>query len=386
MRTISVLIPDAEDPLTLRVMRSLGTVPGVAVDLMTSDPRASARLSRFCRRRHVTACSLIDAGRSDALVHALTHHPVDVLLPVSVAGARLVAAQRQRLARHAALPPLPDPAAMNLADDKANLCRFALTHDVPTPPFLVYPDQVPDLSVLGRLSYPVVLKPPSWASGRGIQLFRDQPTLARFLAAGQSVRHGGRYLLQSYMPGADLGLNVLCRDGQILAFTVQQNTISSAPPFGPVAAARFVRDPQPLEIGRRLLAAMRWNGVANLDMRRCADTGQTLLLEMNPRYWRSLPGSVYAGVNFPYLACLVALGQPITPTGHRLTAYADTRVAVWHALGLIVGRSPLKGLRLRNTDLRAAMTDPLPAFADCIKKLRSPKVKVASIRPVSPGA
>jgi predicted ATP-grasp superfamily ATP-dependent carboligase len=381
MKPISVLIPDGEHPLALRVMRSLGLTHRVTIDLMTSHRWPSSGLSRFCRRRHFTASSITGKDRCDAILKTIATVPIDVLLPVSVAGIYLLAAERRSLSRQVALPPLPDSAALDTANDKTALCRFARRHGVPMPPFLVFPDEVPEPGALRRLAYPVLLKPPSLEGGRGFQLFHDPQTLANFLETSPAVRTGGRYLLQSYLPGSDFGLNVLCRDGEILAFTVQRNALSASPPFGPAAGIHFVQDAQVLETGRRLLSALRWNGVANLDMLRCAATGETMLLEMNPRYWGTLMGSVHAGINFPYLACLVALGRPFPQTEYQPITYTEKFVALKQALRMVAGRPLLAGFRFRNTALSVALTDPLPALAYYCKSI----VKSSAARVVRAG-
>ena len=107
-------------------------------------------------------------------------------------------------------------------------------------------------------------------------------------------------------------------------------------------------------------AALRWNGVANLDMLRCAATGATMVLEINPRYWATLLGSVHARVNFPYLACLAALGHPFPPTKSQPITYADQSTAIKQMLKKMTGRPHLAGLKLRNTALWTSLTDPLP--------------------------
>lgn len=356
MKTISVLIPDGEHPLALRVMRSLGLTHQVTVDLLTTVRRSPYRLSRFCRRCHFTASRTYGKERLDVVLRTIESERIDVLLPVSVAGIRLVSVERQTLSPLVALPPMPDIATLNKANDKTALYHFAKRHGVMTPPSLVFPDDVPDHGAIARLPYPVLVKPPTLDGGQGIRLYHDPQTLARFLETG-----GARCLLQSYLPGADFGLNVLCRDGEILAFTAQRNAISVSPPFGPAAGIQFLQDTEVLETGRKLLSALRWNGVANLDMLRCAADGETMVLEMNPRYWGTLLGSVRAGVNFPYLACLAALGRPLPQTEFRPITYADKSVALRQILQKATGRPCLAGFRFRNTALWISMTDPLPA-------------------------
>ena len=370
MKAISVLIPDGEDHMALGVMRSLGLTHRVMVDLMTSHRSPPSGFSRFCRRCHFTASGITDKDRCDAILKTIATAPVDVLLPVSVAGIHLVAAERQAFARQVALPPLPDSFTLDTANDKTALCRFAQRNGVPVPPSLVFPDDVSEYQALLRLEYPVLLKPPSLGGGQGFQLFHEPQTLAKFLETNPALRRTStRHLLQSYLPGIDIGLNVLCRNGEILASTVQENQLRASLPFGPPAGIHFVKDVQTLETGSKLLSALRWNGVANLDMVRCAASGETMLLEMNPRYWRTLMGSVYAGVNFPYLSCLSALDQPFPETDYRLITYAEKSVALKQARCLIAGHSFLPGFRFKNTTLRAALTDPLPTLAGYWKRM-----------------
>jgi len=370
MKTISVLIPDGDDPMAIEVIRSLGLTQHVTVDIMTSHRWPSSRLSRFCRRCHFTTSDITDKDRCDAILKTIATVPVDVLLPVSVAGIRLIVGERQAFARHVALPPLPDSDLLDIANDKTALCRLAKHHGVSVPPFLAFPDEVPEHRALLRLAYPVLLKPPSLSGGRGFRLFHEPQTLAKFLEKNSSLgKRSTHNLLQSYLPGTDLGLNVLCRNGEILAFTVQENILSASPPFGPATGIQFVQDAHVLEVGRKLLSTLRWNGVANLDMLRCATTGETVLLEMNPRYWATLMGSVYAGVNFPYLSCLAALDMPFPSTDYRLITYTGKSLALKQALRMTAGRPFLAGFRFRNTEVWAALTDPLPTLASYWKRM-----------------
>jgi len=76
---ISVLIPDGEDPLALRVMRSLGRVGGLRIELLTSDRADRYGLSRFCHQRHFTDPDLSHAGRVGATLDIIDRRGIDVL-------------------------------------------------------------------------------------------------------------------------------------------------------------------------------------------------------------------------------------------------------------------------------------------------------------------
>ena len=109
--------------------------------------------------------------------------------------------------------------------------------------------------------------------------------------------------------------------------------------------------------------------MANLDIVRYPATGETMLLEMNPRYWCTLIGSVHAGVNFPYLSCLSTLDQPLPATDYRLITYAEKSVALKQARCLVAGRSFLPGFRFRNTTLWIILRDPLPTLVGYVKRI-----------------
>ena len=375
MRALTVLIPDADDPLALRAIRSLGQVPGVKTHLLTADPHLSARFSRFCKGWHLAKHPTTHPARGGEMLALLEKHPVDVVLPVTVEGAALVNANRAAFAARVALPPLPAAGCLRIANDKTLLSCFARQHDVPVPPFVVFPDDLAESDALARLDFPVLVKPPCGAGGRGIESFADAPALAEYLRQLQPAQPGQRLLLQSYVPGEDMGLNVLCLDGRILAYTIQENPLVSSPPFGPAAGIHLVHDAQALEVGRRLVSCLGYSGMANIDLRRCASTGQIYVLEVNPRCWGTLMGSTLAGVNFPYLACLAALGRPLPSVDYRHITYAEKGAALQQISRFLKGLPVLPGFRFRNTALRLALSDPLPMLVDNVKQFWKTRVQ-----------
>jgi predicted ATP-grasp superfamily ATP-dependent carboligase len=93
-----------------------------------------------------------------------------------------------------------------------------------------------------------------------------------------------------------------------------------------------VRDPVLIDLGTRLLRALGWRGVAMVEFKRGRD-GQYRLLEINPRYWGSLPLALACGVNFPQYQVELALGrspsQPAYPVGRKMRFFLhDLRAVV----------------------------------------------------------
>lgn len=374
MRALTVLIPDAEDPLALRAVRSLGRVPGIKTHLLAAERYASARFSRFCHRWHFAQYPMSHPQRCAETLALLAKQPVDVVLPVSVQGTRMVVEHSTAFAACAHLPPLPGPQCLGIADDKVRLSCFARQHAVPVPPFLVFPDDLAESDAVQRLAFPVLAKHPSMAGGKGIALFADAASLTGYLNGRATTAANGRLLLQSYVAGDDFGLNVLCRDGRILAHTIQHNPIRAGAPFGPAAGICFVDDPQVLEVGQTLVAALGYSGLANIDLRRCASSGELYVLEMNPRLWATSMGSTFAGVNFPYLACLAAMGRPLPKVDYRHITYADKAATFEMAKRYLHGDAVLPGFRFRHTAPHLALLDPLPMLVDNVKQLWKTRV------------
>src|SRR5205814_3735443 len=64
-------------------------------------------------------------------------------------------------------------------------------------------------------------------------------------------------------------------------------------------------DPLIRQAALSILEKLRWHGVAMVEFRKQAD-GTPVFLEVNGRFWNSLPLAIYAGVDFPSLLAEMA--------------------------------------------------------------------------------
>jgi predicted ATP-grasp superfamily ATP-dependent carboligase len=292
---------------------------------------------------------------------------IDVILPVGEDGVLFAATERGALSQLASLPPLPDLRSFEIARNKWLLNQFACRHGLPAPESVLVAFNSDFYQRISGLEYPVLLKPTSLTDGQGIRRFDTPSELRRFLEDQDKALYEDKYLVQTYVPGSDLGLSVLCRDGEILAYTIQRGIISASERFGPLMAMEFIRQDDVVEIGQRLLSALRWNGVAHIDFRHDSRDGQLKIIEVNARYWGSLLGSLVAGVNFPYLACLAAQGVSFPMPTYQFSHFAYTTTAIKEGLLWCLGRNNLEGFSFRETGLRFFLTDPLP---EVVKRLQ----------------
>jgi len=78
---------------------------------------------------------------------------------------------------------------------------------------------------------------------------------------------------------------------------------------GPSAYRESVDIPELEAAGLRLLDHLDWHGLAMVEFLRDDETGEFKLMEVNPRFWSSLPFTVQAGVDFPNCYRALAAGE-----------------------------------------------------------------------------
>jgi predicted ATP-grasp superfamily ATP-dependent carboligase len=253
----------------------------------------------------------------------------------------------------------------DVATDKWLFYKFARRHDVRTPwSSLVTRDASFD-SLIANLTYPVIIKPTIGFGGWGIERCDSEKELLSALARHEKDSPGTPRMVQRYCEGADVDISVLCKDGRILAFTIQRMLVrSSTNVFAYGQIIEFIPHADVLAAATKLLAALKWTGVAHIDCKWNERDGASIL-EINPRFWGTLLGSTAVGVNFPYLAFLSARRTPFPCPEYHKTVFARLSVKEW--LLWPFGKRPFPGLKTEHTNLRYVLDDPRVTLASILK-------------------
>jgi predicted ATP-grasp superfamily ATP-dependent carboligase len=297
------LLLGIDTPIGVTILRELG-VHGVPVHGVGRSANAVGRASRYC-----TGFSLRPAGRPDDWLPGL----------ITQTGAKaLFAVSEDDLVALAQLPPVINgcailtPRAQPLAivlDKNATLARATATGiDVP---ISWQPLAGEDMKVRARtLAYPVVAKwadPPAMTDrlvALGLPLIK-----AEYLHnADQLVALISRYaplgawpLIQSYCPGFGLGQMIHMAGGKaVLRF--QHRRLHEMPPEGGVSTL-CASEPLGLHAAQMakseaLLANIGWDGPAMVEYRYNPANGCYALMEINGRFWGSIPLASHSGVKF----------------------------------------------------------------------------------------
>ena len=303
-----------------------------------------------------------------------------VLFPCSDTALAAIARNDASL-RAIASPACPSPDIVARVLDKSVTIAFAQTLAIDVPETYEVGATSTPREAAALMAYPVIAKPKNHAKHGGyrIRYFTGPDELEEAFADDPDFE--SRYLVQQYVPGTGMGVAALMRAGEPVAVFVHRR-IKELPASGGVSVvSESVAPEKPLvDKAVGLLRAIGWEGVALVEFRRAAD-GTDWLMEVNGRYWGTLPTAVAAGVDFPFYQWEIVHGRtpqvaPAYAIGLRVrwtrgavlrlrerlfepTGFGTpklTRAEEWHSFRADLAR----GVR----DAMWRWNEPLPAIAD----------------------
>ena len=362
----TVLIPDGDGGFILKLLDCLSLIPEIPiVYLLSSFPFTPARFSM----RRVSIIRYEKPESEEQWVHiirdAMQTTCADILLPHSNEFIRLIAAHRDVFPPEKVVP-LPPLESFDIAANKWKLANFLRMHHISTPPTILYANDAQVEKDLDILRFPVLVKPVDREGGQGISAWNERTSLKKHL---QEYGNPGKTIIQKYLAGYFIGCNVLCKDGKILAHTIQTALYPPKNPFTHPLNLRFEPNEQVFRLAECLVKALNWSGIANIDMFYDQETEKINILEINPRFWDTLLGSLGAGVNFPYLACLAGLGVPFDKPIFNSVSYLSGS-GIFRALLSHKNWGSGSGFSFKRTDIYYLMRDPVAMLVLKITRLK----------------
>jgi predicted ATP-grasp superfamily ATP-dependent carboligase len=342
----------------LGIVRSLGR-RGIPVWVMKQDGQVLGAASRYASRSLSSPSSEESRKQLDFLVNLATKEGVAgwAVFPTSDETVVLIARHHRLLSEYYRLTTAPWK-VLRWGCDKRLLYRLAEDLGV-NRPWTFCPRNRDELAAL-ECPFPVILKP---AMRLGFnRLTRDKAwrvenrasLLARYDEACKLLAPE-LIMVQELLPGggeSQFSYAALCRDGLPLASVVARRARQFPMDFGRFSTyVETIDEPQLVEPSVRLLAAMGFNGLVEVEFKKDSRDGKFKVLDVNPRVWgwHTLCGR--AGVDFPHLAWLLVRGEPIpnvrARAGERWVRLgADLSVSIQEILsGRLSLRSYLKSLR-----------------------------------------
>lgn len=348
MKKKSILIPDGESPFAYHVVSCLSVNNDIELHILSKSPRVVSRYSRKVKsfRAFNESQSLLDNVKA---VCANTH--IDMCMPVDMEGTCYFSAHRDDICDITILALMDSPEKLMLAGDKGLLANYLQTHNLPHPYSITNHKQFEKEKF--NLSFPVLIKPR--ISGNGDGIFKQTSLDSLIAQINTNSSFFDEYLIQEYIDGEDIDCSVLCKNGVILAYTIQKTLVVNTEDFKPAVALEFTHHAGVFETAQKLLSTLNWNGVAHIDMRIKKSDLSAQIIEINPRFWGSVEGSLHVGVNFPYLLYLTTMEQSFSLPSYRDSKYMNA----FSALRRQLENRPLVNL-YRETNMKSYIKDPLP--------------------------
>jgi len=364
------------DYRALGVVRSLGR-RGIPVWVINQGGHLVAAASRYVRRRLPWPAG-DDRTKIDFLLALCAVHKLNkwMLIPTDDYTVGLASVYHEALASAYQLT-VPAWEKLRWASDKRLLHQLAGKLQVHQP-WTACPSNREELESLD-CPFPVILKPavrlqPSNLATPKAWLAEDRKSLlARYDEASASVSPEN-LILQEIVPGggeAQFSYAALCNDGRPLASLVARRTRQFPRDFGQLSTyVETVEEPEVIDPAERLLSAVHFTGLAEVEFKKDPRDGRFKVLDINPRVWGWHTLSRPAGVDFPYLLWLLARGKSVPQlrgrAGQRWVHYsADLRLAIEE---IVAGRLSLWDyLRSIRSPVESAIfswDDPLPGILD----------------------
>ncbi len=386
-----VLIYGVNTPIGLAMTRELHQ-HGVEVHGIGGSVRAVGLYSRTLHRGYVFQGS--PEARLDFVRGIAREQGIPYLMTVAESDIQFFNAHRDELPELRCL--FPDQERMDRVLNKDECYRVARKQGIHVPESHELGDLNGLEELLAGLTYPVILK---WANphavaaelqrlGLPLEKLEYSYTAADLGQRLERYRPLGRFpLLQSFCPGHGLGQMVFMHRGQpLLAF--QHRRLHEWPPEGGFStlceSLPSTAHPELLEQSVALLRALDWEGPAMVEYRHDPDTGRSVLMEINGRFWGSLPRAWHAGAHFAwYNYTVLGKGEIPAPRPYRAGLRCAYMIPELKRLAMILfapDRIQNKALRFSRTretlsllggflDPRQryylfTLSDPLPALRD----------------------
>ncbi len=308
----------------LTVIRSLGR-RGIAVHIGWCDADCPSRYSRYVAKFHdIPRFSPDNDDWKTTLQEILKRERFDLVIPCG--DPSIIPLQEHRKDFETLAPLyLPDDKVFQITYNKRETTALARQLDIPVPEEVELTSADELAEALQRIALPVVLKPLRSFTSDNLDYHHDVVKAfgreeAERLA--QDMLAKGPVLLQENFIGQGTGVELIADTGEVLS-AFQHLRLHEAPHGGAGTYRKSVALHRDLfEAATKFIRALNYTGVAMLEFKLNPKTGKWIFLEINARFWGSLPLAVAAGIDFPwYLYQLLVNGTREFNRTYRIGLY-----------------------------------------------------------------
>lgn len=294
-----VLLLASNPGLALAASRCLWDA-GMTFQLVSTGRYASVRSMTNCVGSAVIDAEALrhdDPALLENLQRALELSPATVVVPAGLPATFFLSRNLDRLPTRQVFPVSSYDLLLEL-DDKWRFGQLLgrLLQPHPETQLVTSVEQAREIAIEDR----AVLKPLAAEGSLGVRVVSST---AELVAALEPIEAAGLMpvLVQEFIPGDDMGVNVIADHGEVLGTRVQK--------FEADGRLSFLDRPDAVAIATAVVKETGAHGVFNMDLRRDEASDRLVMTECNPRLYATSHKSAYSGMN------PVALGVELARSG-----------------------------------------------------------------------
>jgi len=308
-----VLVTNAGGRNVVSAVRSLGR-KGIDVVCAAESKLSICFFSKYCKQRLLYPSPEQNPDEwMGWLIKELSNNSYDMIMPISDECFRLISKHKDTLSKYTKVP-VPDYSIWMRARDKAETLKLAIEQGIPCPQTRFITDLKQVQEIGDEMDFPLVIKPRQSCGSRGIVYVHTKKELLDNYERIHAVYSFP--MIQEFIPagGNAYGVSLLFnKDAEPRAIFAHKRLREFPVYGGPSTLRESVHKPELVEMSIKLLKSINWYGVAMVEFKEDPRDGRCKIMEINPRFWGSLPLSIVAGVDFPYLLYEMAVNGDVKP-------------------------------------------------------------------------
>jgi protein-tyrosine-phosphatase len=304
-----VLVLGEDTRSFLSVIRSLGE-GGMHVDVVTLDNLSPSIRSKWVKQVfNLNYQAFSQEQWSQKVEQILETGSYDLVVPCDERSIYPLLDIKERFTGKTVFA-IPERSVLAPLFDKKETRKLAASLNIPVAQGeLINLTSLDNKALIEKYGIPLVLKPAmSYESDQldkrnSVVIAKNEQDINKFRTLHSHS------LVEQYFSGVGMGLSVLASKGKVRAAFAHKRV--SEPEKG---GGSSYRKAVPLDIGmldacQKICSHLDYTGVAMFEFKHNEQKNAWILIEVNARFWGSLPLAIFAGVNFPILMANYLLTQ-----------------------------------------------------------------------------
>ena len=313
-----VLVLGEDTRSFLSVIRSLGKA-GYDVDVVCYDRQSPSLKSTYIKQTYfLNYQSYTQEEWLNALIELVAREQYDALFPCDERAIFPLFENKEKFPSSCLLA-IPNKEVIDHLFDKNTTKQLAIKCDVPVARGEIITLKDKSLDYLqAQFGQKFVIKPTlsfkseELSKRQKVEIVETEEQLAAYT---KYIDDSDQFLIEEYFTGIGEGVSLLAADGQVQHLFAHSRVNEPRAGGGSSYRKAIPVDAGMAEACIKLCEATKFNGVGMFEFKKDQMTGNWILIEVNARFWGSLPLAIHAGIDFPADYARLLFGE-LTP--HRL--------------------------------------------------------------------